>query len=104
MLKVGGVTSTVTDCDALLLPEAPESEANIVAVMVSGPLGGLLTVNVQLVHGDPAGPVGVALTGAAVPSATVTLLMASFACPSNVSSLLGGATFPTNRRNSCRSP
>jgi hypothetical protein len=80
MLNVGGLASTVTDCEEASEPAAPaEPEAVTSAVMMSGPLGLPLTGKVQLVQGVPEGPVGVALTDAAVPKLTRTLVISWFA-------------------------
>jgi hypothetical protein len=80
MVNVGGLASTVTDIEEVSLPPAPaEPEASTLAVMESGPLGLPLTGNVQLVQGVPEGPVGIALTGAAVPRLTITLVISWFA-------------------------
>src|SRR5262249_33434086 len=58
IVSVGGLTSTVTDCEVSALPGwPPVPAASTVAVMVSGPLGLPFTSNLQLVQGVAGGPV-----------------------------------------------
>src|SRR5262245_23726239 len=85
MVNVGGFASTVTGREAVSVPVKPaEPEAVTSTVMESGLLGLPLTGNVQLVQGVPEGPVGVALTGAAVPRLTRTLVISWFAVLTHV--------------------